>query len=822
MAVRWSLVTTLVASSIVYGLSLSPSWPVPNTFPSIGECASEPLTFSCENTTTIKNTCCSPTPGGLVLQTQFWDTYTGFEKYGQLLPKDSWTIHGLWPDNCDGSFEQYCDLSRQFDPHPSPAVLPDGTVVPPYTGPGLDTFVAEFGRFDLLEYMEKYWVSQGSSNADFWAHEFSKHATCTSTFDVACYGSGYKQHQDVVDFFLAVTRAFRMFPTFDMLAASGIVPSNKTTYGLGQIQNALKAQTGSLPYIGCGSNGTVIQEVWYFNHVMGTEQFGSFKSVDSTTKSSCSNTTGIHYFERTPTSEHRSSYLTAMINTLSLEASDFSTKRTLSNLSLTVAKSKRVVVVTGAGISCSCGIPDFRSSDGLYALVKKQYPDVVLKGRDLFDAALFRDSTSTSVFYTFISQLKQSVDTATPSPTHHFIKTLDAKKRLLRSYTQNIDGLEERAGLLGSSSQEAKVNGKGKSKIKTKEVRNVQLHGDIHRVRCTFCSADLPCTREHLKLFDQGLPPDCPECTARSEARLARSARPLKVGTLRPAIVLYDEAHPLGDDIGAIQTADIARKPDLLIIMGTSLKVHGFKKLVKDFAKAVHANAPTAADRTSAKSVARTLAGKVIFVNKTAPGSEWNGIIDYHVDGETDAWVERVVDDWKKARPVDWETQKTLVATAKEGSGAWKVVKEVVAATKGKKGKKPLNLGMENIRPEDDVFVAVPSAKNPPSSPSKRRQSTSHYSDVECSPSKKHLVSGSRPNMAMEERGLLFGDTTNSKANDTGEGPVDVDLVRVKSQSTLRRKASKPRMKMELVLPARSKSRVRKFSEAKVEADVFS
>ena len=50
------------------------------------------------------------------------------------------------------SFDQYCDLSRQYDPSPSPSVLPDGTSVPPYTGPGVDTFVAEFGRVDLLDF----------------------------------------------------------------------------------------------------------------------------------------------------------------------------------------------------------------------------------------------------------------------------------------------------------------------------------------------------------------------------------------------------------------------------------------------------------------------------------------------------------------------------------------------------------------------------------------------------------------------------------------------------------------------------------------------
>ncbi|KAI0824989.1 DHS-like NAD/FAD-binding domain-containing protein [Trametes gibbosa] len=380
-----------------------------------------------------------------------------------------------------------------------------------------------------------------------------------------------------------------------------------------------------------------------------------------------------------------------MILTLDLEASasDATTRRTLSNLSLAVAKCKKIVVVTGAGISCSCGIPDFRSSDGLYALVKQQYPDVVLKGRDLFDASLFRDSTSTAVFYTFISQLKKSIDIASPSPTHRFIKTLDTKKKLLRSYTQNIDGLEERAGLIGTSSQEVKMHGKCKAKIRAKDVRNVQLHGDIHRVRCTLCSADFPCRQEYVDSFLTGTPPDCPDCIARSSARVARSARALKVGTLRPAIVLYDEPHPLGDDIGSIHSADSARKPDMLIIMGTSLKVHGLKKLVKDFARAVHESAPTPSGSAMSplKKTAKSFAGKVIFVNKTAPGSEWNGIIDYHIMGETDRWVEKVIEDWKKARPSDWEIQKTLVATGdSSGAGTFQVAKEITntIAVKGK------------------------------------------------------------------------------------------------------------------------------------------
>ncbi|KAF8559996.1 DHS-like NAD/FAD-binding domain-containing protein [Imleria badia] len=441
---------------------------------------------------------------------------------------------------------------------------------------------------------------------------------------------------------------------------------------------------------------------------------------------------------------------------LNAPIAESSTRRALLDVSLAVAKCKKIVLVTGAGISCSCGIPDFRSSDGLYALVKQQHPDVVLKGRDLFDASLFRDKTSTAVFYTFISQLKHRIDSATPAPTHRFIKTLDTKQKLLRSYTQNIDGFEEKVGLRGSSSQE-NASVKGKSRLRAAEVRNVQLHGDIHRVRCTICSLNLPCTEGFLRMFNEGTAPECPECKLRSEARLARSARPLKVGNLRPAIVLYDEVHPLGDDIGLIQTQDITRKPDMLIIMGTSLKVHGLKKLVKDFAKAVHASKTST---TGTPRSAKSWQGKVVFVNKTPPGSEWDDVIDYHVSGETDSWVEKVLEDWKKMRPSDWEVQQTL-----DGDGVFKVAKESASAVTQKKRKS----FVENTRREDETACSLPSPFKPtssaPSSPVKRRQSGCHYSDVESSPRKRRGVykgASCSEGLEMGERRLLFLDTTNS------------------------------------------------------------
>ncbi|EGO05308.1 hypothetical protein SERLA73DRAFT_174402 [Serpula lacrymans var. lacrymans S7.3] len=284
-----TLASVLAASASARAESTQAPYLTP-TYPNIAACVDLPLQYSCENTTAFTNACCNVVEGGLVLQTQFWDTYTGLEDEGQLLPYGSWGIHGLWPDNCDGSYSQYCDATRD------------------YTGPNVTSFINDFGRTDLLDYMNNFWINQGAPNDDFWAHEFSKHATCTSTFDVACYGPDYVEHMEVVNFYETVTKVFQMYPTYNMLAAAGILPSNTTTYTLAEITNALVSQTGAVPYLGCsGSDGTVLDEVWYFHHVLGTEQYGHFKTINSTTASSCAST-GVWYYERTNTSERLVKY----------------------------------------------------------------------------------------------------------------------------------------------------------------------------------------------------------------------------------------------------------------------------------------------------------------------------------------------------------------------------------------------------------------------------------------------------------------------------------------------------------------------------------
>jgi ribonuclease T2 len=264
------------------------------------------------------------TYGGLVLSTQFWSTYTGLESKGQLLPANSWTLHGLWPDFCNGSYTQYCDLKRQYDPLPSPNTTtgtPSGTPVVPYKGPNIGTFLEPFGRYDLLAWMNKYWIAQNQPNPDFWGHEFSKHATCYSTFDVPCYGPNYREHEEVVDFFDTAIAYFQKLPTYDWLAGKGIKPSNSTRYTLSDIQKTLKKHHGAIPFIGCSGpryntteagkgtsdkGYTVFSEVWYYYHVYGRPQNQRHVSVDAspTYLTNCANSTNaILYPERAKGSE---------------------------------------------------------------------------------------------------------------------------------------------------------------------------------------------------------------------------------------------------------------------------------------------------------------------------------------------------------------------------------------------------------------------------------------------------------------------------------------------------------------------------------------
>ncbi|KAJ3193882.1 hypothetical protein HDU82_002647 [Entophlyctis luteolus] len=305
-----------------------------------------------------------------------------------------------------------------------------------------------------------------------------------------------------------------------------------------------------------------------------------------------------------------------------------------------LVKSKKCVTVVGAGISVAAGIPDFRSADGLYNLVKERYPSAVVKGRDLFDAALFRDPVSTSVFYSFIAELKIKSDAAVLTRTHHFIKQLNTRGKLLRCYTQNIDCLENRLNLSITSgikmpapmpSSSVSNSSSASRKPKPPLPALVHLHGALDTLICTICKTTTPFANTLLSSCQAGTPPPCATCLEMAGIREALGKRSQSSGVLRPNIVLYGEHHAEGDLIAKCVAADVRKRPDVVIVMGTSLKVDGIKILVRDLARSTKQKKTNGSDAGS---------GLVVLFNRTRLGKEWDTVFDYQFLGDVDECVE--------------------------------------------------------------------------------------------------------------------------------------------------------------------------------------
>ncbi|KAJ1644823.1 NAD-dependent deacetylase hst3 [Coemansia asiatica] len=354
----------------------------------------------------------------------------------------------------------------------------------------------------------------------------------------------------------------------------------------------------------------------------------------------------------------------------------------LQEVQLAVQACQRCIIITGAGISVSSGIPDFRSPEGLFQQLKQKYPNAVTNGKDLFDATLFSDPAMISVFYNFMGELRNLVSQANCTPTHRFIKELEENGKLLRCYTQNIDSLEKRIGLETSfqrpasletddsassptdcSSQLSEASGAAdtekslssealpdsqhsdpvtQSQLKHKRpvsrrrrqttldktfTRAVQLHGDLDNVVCTICHTRYPFTEKLAEEFCEGAPPPCPRCKEIEAIRDLVGKRSVASGVLRPDIVLYNEAHPQSEVIGALSEYDLKRRPDLLIVIGTSLKIPGIKRMVKEMSRCVH--------DCSARAK-RAGAGKAIFINRDEPPRGWEDVFDIFVSGDSD------------------------------------------------------------------------------------------------------------------------------------------------------------------------------------------
>jgi NAD-dependent deacetylase len=203
------------------------------------------------------------------------------------------------------------------------------------------------------------------------------------------------------------------------------------------------------------------------------------------------------------------------------------TKEELDALQEYISRSNRIVFFGGAGVSTESGIPDFRSTDGLYHQEWDFTPEQILSG------GFFAENPRE--FYRFY-RAKLLVSGIKPNAAHYKLAELEQAGKLFAVITQNIDGLHQAAG--------------------SKTV--MELHGSVLRNYCEDCN----------KFFDvnyvknsKGVPV-CDKCG----------------GRVKPDVVLYEEN--LNMDIMEASVNYISQA-DMLIIGGTSLVVYPAAGLIR-------------------------------------------------------------------------------------------------------------------------------------------------------------------------------------------------------------------------------------------------
>ncbi|KAH3952432.1 hypothetical protein HBI56_133690 [Parastagonospora nodorum] len=237
-------------------------------------------------------------------------------------------------------------------------------------------------------------------------------------------------------------------------------------------------------------------------------------------------------------------------------------------------KKRKIVVIAGAGISVSAGIPDFRSATGLFNSLKKEHK-LKSSGKDLFDASVYQDDNSTSTFHDMVRTLSQHTKSAQPTAFHHLLATLAQEGRLMRLYTQNVDGIDTSLPPLSTQIPFPK---------KGPWPKTVQVHGGLDYMVCSKCHDLAPFDAD---MFSGPTPPPCPTCVENDNVRLVADKRSHGIGRLRPRMVLYNEHNPDDEAIGSCAAADMRLRPDAVIVAGTTLKVPGVRRIAREMCKIV-------------------------------------------------------------------------------------------------------------------------------------------------------------------------------------------------------------------------------------------
>ncbi|KPV73861.1 uncharacterized protein RHOBADRAFT_45153, partial [Rhodotorula graminis WP1] len=432
----------------------------------------------------------------------------------------------------------------------------------------------------------------------------------------------------------------------------------------------------------------------------------------------------------------------------------------LQHVARTVLKAKRIAVVCGAGISTATGIPDFRSGAGLFESLKKQYPDARLSsGKDLFDVGLFQSEQTASIFYNMIAALHKQADGVAPTAFHSWLKQLDNDGKLFRVYTQNIDALEEKAGLtyglgdktlplpprrrtaaprspskssttatsahasgsttplpaasassaLGPTSSQMSLASSTASTASTSYPtprssqspppthstipRCIPLHGHLSTLSCSFCKLVTP-TAAYLDLLSSGTAPLCPACLAKEALRSAAGERARGVGVLRPDVVLYGEEHKDGERVGEITQRDLmGQRPDLLLVVGTTLKVKGTKRLVRELAKVIKpvsaSSTASSSSSTSAPTTTTTTSSSTkqapvhtIYLNAEfpSPAREWADVFDVWCRGDIQEFVAALAREAGRVESEARERDERRRARVEKAQGRKRAAEEAAAA----------------------------------------------------------------------------------------------------------------------------------------------
>ncbi|ORY62641.1 DHS-like NAD/FAD-binding domain-containing protein [Pseudomassariella vexata] len=243
-------------------------------------------------------------------------------------------------------------------------------------------------------------------------------------------------------------------------------------------------------------------------------------------------------------------------------------------------RSKNIVVITGAGISTSLGIPDFRSKEtGLYSKLANSGL-AINDPQEVFNIEVFREDPT--IFFSVAKDILP--ESKKFSPTHAFIAMLQNQGKLLTNYSQNIDNIEANAGI--------------------RPDKLVQCHGSFATASCQKCGYKVPGDAIFVDIRNEVIP-RCTKCIAalRSKGNMKRKRSNMSkrsssgrrprhelddtddeeydfpsAGVMKPDITFFGENLP--DEFHDRLVKHDRDLVDLVIVIGTSLKVAPVSEVV--------------------------------------------------------------------------------------------------------------------------------------------------------------------------------------------------------------------------------------------------